>query len=248
MSADGFAALLHRSHRATMEFEAKHLDMEHADISLYPMHTTFRLETDSAKTPVFLKKVRLLLSLFIAAAVIPGCQKTEDEAVTQSPTPTSTSQSAASNSPGKTYNNYEPGTLIKFGMGGGAERFKQSGWSDTENGFTWTIGESAKLAFSIPSTSRVLTLRMRLTALLKPPQRTSQTVTLLANGQKIAEWQVENTADFTAAIPAGVVKDDGLLTLELKTPDPISPKALGMSGDSRLLGVCVSELAITPGS
>jgi len=86
---------------------------------------------------------------------------------------------------------------------------------------------------------------MRLTGLLKPPQRTSQSVTVLANGQKIAEWQVANTTDFNATIPGELVKDGGLLTLELQTPNAASPKSLGMSDDARVLGVLCSELAIT---
>lgn len=173
----------------------------------------------------------------MAAAVFVGCQKSEDESVTQS----------APSTPAGTGNNYELGNVIRFGVGGGSERFKQGGWSSTEKEFTWTIGESAKLALSIPPTTQPLNLRMRLTSLLKPPQRTSQAVTVLANGQKIADWQVGNTADFNVTIPAELVKDGGLLTLELKTPDPASPKSLGMGDDARVLGVLCSELAITKG-
>jgi hypothetical protein len=146
-----------------------------------------------------------------------------------------------------TGNSYTFGEVVRLGAGSGSERFKKDGWSDTEKEFTWTTGYSAKLAFLIPPASGPLNLRMRLTGLLKPPQRTRQVVTVLANGQKIAEWQVANTADFIAVIPAGLVKDGGLLTLELQTPNPASPKSLGIGDDSRVLGVLCSEMAIRAG-
>jgi hypothetical protein len=50
-----------------------------------------------------------------------------------------------------------------------------------------------------------------------------------------------------AVIPAGLVKDGGLLTLELQTPNPASPKSLGIGDDSRVLGVLCSEMAIRAG-
>jgi hypothetical protein len=146
-----------------------------------------------------------------------------------------------------TGNSYTFGDVVRFGAGTGSERFKQDGWSDTEKQFTWTIGNSAKLTLSIPPNAGPLNLRVRLTGLTKAPQLAFQPVAILANGQKIADWEVSRTADFTAVIPAAIAKKGGILTIELKTPKATSPKALGMSNDARVLGVLCSELAITKG-
>jgi hypothetical protein len=144
-------------------------------------------------------------------------------------------------------NIYTLGKVVSFGAGGGSERFRQSGWSDTEKQFTWTIGTSAKLVFPIVPSVQPLNLRMRLTGFTKPPQLPAQPVEVFANEQKIAAWEVSTTADFTAVIPAVIAEKGGVLTIELKTPKATSPKALGMSNDARVLGVLCSELAITAG-
>lgn len=146
-----------------------------------------------------------------------------------------------------TGNSYTFGDVVRFGAGTGSERFKQDGWSDTEKEFTWTTGNSAELALSLAPYAHLLNLRMRLTGLTKAPQLAVQPVAVLANGQKIADWEVSRTADFIAVIPEAISKKGGILTIELKTPKAASPKALGMSGDTRVLGVLCSELAITKG-
>lgn len=154
---------------------------------------------------------------------------------------------AAPLSNSRTDNNYELGSVIHFGIGGGSERFRQSGWSDTEKQFTWSIGNSAKLLLIVPSTDQPLHLRMRLTGFIKLPELPSQPVEVFANGQKIAEWTVAGTADYEAMIPARAIKGGGALTIELKTPKAAVPKSLGVNEDARVLGVLCSELAITQG-
>ena len=72
-------------------------------------------------------------------------------------------------------------------------------------------------------------------------------VEVFGNGEKIADWKVSEKADFTAVIPAAIVKEGGPLTIELKVPRAVSPKALGLSDHERVLGVFCFELAITKG-
>ena len=92
-----------------------------------------------------------------------------------------------------------------------------------------------------------LTLRMRGAGFTQPSVPT-QPVEVLANGQKIADWQAtSDPVDFTAVIPASIAKQGGELILEFKIPKAISPKALGLSADPRVLGICCFELEITQG-
>jgi len=136
--------------------------------------------------------------------------------------------------------------VIKFGVGAGSERFRREGWSYTEQQFTWTIGQSAKLVFSIPGSDQSPTLHVRLAAFTKVPEVTWQPVEFYVNGQKLADWTVSADAEeFTAVIPVELVKSPGELKVELKTPKAISPKSMGVSADERLLGVCCYELSIT---
>jgi len=145
---------------------------------------------------------------------------------------------------------YALGSIIRFGMGGGSERFRESGWSETEKDGTWTIGNSAKLRFPVTPANQSLTLRMSLAGLagvLRAGNIPSQKVEVLANGQKIADWDVSARRDFNATIPASVAKEAAGLNIELKILKATSPKSLGVGEDVRMLGVYCFEAAINAG-
>src|SRR5213595_274762 len=141
---------------------------------------------------------------------------------------------------------YAFGDVIKFGVGDGSERFRREGWSYAEQQFTWTIGQSAKLVFSIPGSDQSPTLHVRLAAFTNAPEVPWQPVEFYVNGQKLADWTVSADAEeFTAVIPVELVKSPDELEIELKTPKAISLKSMGVGADERLLGVCCYELCIT---
>jgi hypothetical protein len=137
------------------------------------------------------------------------------------------------------------GTKISFGEGGNSETYRVSGWSKTEAKFTWTEGTSARLRIPISATNDPISLKMTLAALIKPPDLASQPVEVYVNDQKITEWQVGTTAEFVAAIPSSITKVGGTLAVELRTPKATSPKSLGLSADSRVLGICCLDLELS---
>lgn len=136
------------------------------------------------------------------------------------------------------------GTSIKFNTGGNSERYRVSGWSQTEKEWTWSEGKSAQLALPVPSDPGALTLVIRMGALVNRPALPYQVVEVLANGQKIADWEVADTADFSALIPGEVTRSRGILNIELRVPKATSPKALGLTDDSRILGVRVYSVEL----
>jgi len=144
---------------------------------------------------------------------------------------------------------YNLGTPLSFGAHGGAVAYLLTGWSQAEAGWRWTEGTSASLEFTLPKIGRDLTVRARLSALKRSADNPMQRVLLYANGEKVAEWEVGDAADFAAAIPAAIpaaiAEAAPSLNLELQTPNATSPKALGLGEDARVLGVCVYELQIT---
>jgi len=142
-----------------------------------------------------------------------------------------------------------PGTMaigapIRFNLGGGSEGYRGTGWSKTEQDFTWTEGNVAKLNLPIPANAGALTLTMNLGGLTKPPTLASQAVQVVVNGQKVADWQVADPADFTAQLPAEMTKNGGTLTIELRIPNATTPKALGLGEDGRLLGIRAYSLEL----
>jgi hypothetical protein len=88
---------------------------------------------------------------------------------------------------------------------------------------------------------------MKLAGLIKEPELPFQPVEVLVNDQKVADWKVGDTADFIAAIPHDITRKGGELTITLKVPKAISPKALGLNADPRVLGICCHELELTKG-
>jgi hypothetical protein len=140
------------------------------------------------------------------------------------------------------------GKRIEFKTGGNSEQYRVSGWSVTEPKFTWSEGTSAKLALQISPVASGLAVKVTMAALVNPPALPFQPVELYANGQKMAEWQVADVAEFVATIPGEITKAGGTVTLEFRTPKATSPKALGLNEDARVLGVCLTslELAKTP--
>lgn len=139
------------------------------------------------------------------------------------------------------------GTRIVFGQGGNSEPYRVSGWSKTEEKFTWSEGTSAQLRIPVPATEDAVSLKMKIAALIKPPELPFQPVEIWVNSQKIAEWQVGDTAEFAAAIPRELTKLGGDLTIVIKTPKATSPKALELNADPRVLGICCLDLELAKG-
>jgi hypothetical protein len=138
----------------------------------------------------------------------------------------------------------EYGSKINFGKGGNSEPYKSAGWSTTEEKFTWSEGTSAQLRIPVPATNDPVTIKVRMAALVKPPELPSQPVEVFINDQKIVDWQVGDTSEFVARIPPDLTKKGGVLNFNIKTPKATSPKALGLSTDPRILGICCLELEL----
>jgi hypothetical protein len=139
------------------------------------------------------------------------------------------------------------GTVIKFDQA--SEKYRVSGWNKSEwnkseGDFAWSEGKTAKLSLPVPTNVGPLTVTMTMRGLIQPPAVPVQSVEFYANGKKIADWQVRNTAPFTAEIPAELTRGQDNLNFEFRIPDATSPKALGMNEDGRILGVCVYSIEL----
>jgi hypothetical protein len=180
--------------------------------------------------------------LMIAGVLISSCSKTEpDKSAADS---NSTPQAAASVPAVQSAAGYTLGTLISFGGANNSQAYRVSGWSQPEVGFTWTEGTTAVLRFGGLPTGESLQMKANLTGLTKAPQLVSQPVEVYANGQKVGDWNVIDKKEYSVAIPAAANNMGGTLTIELRIPKATSPKALGLSTDPRILGLCVFDVTI----
>jgi len=136
-------------------------------------------------------------------------------------------------------------TTIDFGTRGTSASIKASGWSKPEEQFTWTEGNTATLVIPVSPTDAQVTLNMRLSGMIKEPEFPAHPVEVYVNDQKIADWQVGNTAPFSAPIPNELTKAGGKLTFTFRMPKAVSPKDLGKGEDPRVLGICVFDLELS---
>lgn len=179
----------------------------------------------------------LLGASFFFLGTQTSCEKPSSTA--SQPTTPSAANSATNASSGSII-----GQVINFTAD--SERYRVSGWSKTEGNFAWTEGTSARLALPIKGNAGPTSIKMTLRGLIQPPVLPSQPVEVYASNQKVADWQVANTAAFTAEVPAELTKSGGAtLSLELRIPKAASPKSLGMNDDGRILGVCCYSIELT---
>ncbi len=155
-----------------------------------------------------------------------------------------TSCSKPGNDQSTSEQSYTLGKKIIFGEAGDSERYRVSGWSHTEKEITWTEGNSAVLQFAGVPAATSLRLKITLSGFVHPPDLPSQPVELWVNDKKVAGWDVAVKAEFSALIPPRAAAAGDILKMELKTPKATSPKTLGMSDDSRVLGVCCFDLVL----
>lgn len=160
------------------------------------------------------------------------------------------------NKTGKTYgqeqkqidNTYKLGEIISFAKNGNSSNFIPnnlfSGWSNTENNYTWTEGNEAVLSLkNIYTKNNNIKIKLNAFPYLGAKLK-QQKVDLFVDGIQVAKWNVTKDDWYEATIPKNT-KNDGKLKIKIKISDPISPKEVGQSRDSRKLGIAVKQLVIT---
>jgi hypothetical protein len=136
------------------------------------------------------------------------------------------------------------GQKIEFKQGAASEQYCVSGWSKAEEKFTWSEGTSSKLGLPVGTDRGPWVLKVTMAGLVHPPDLPAQPVQVYANDEKVAEWNVGNTEEFTATIPASVNKPGGKLQIEFRIPKATTPKSLGENQDTRVLGICLYSLEL----
>jgi hypothetical protein len=123
-------------------------------------------------------------------------------------------------------------------------RFKElaiKGWSQPERWGVWSTGPVAVLQLpDIETTGRPLALEMTFGAFLDD-RHPAQRIRILVDGDPLFDGSIDlegREQSLEASIPAGSE------VLVIETPDAASPESLGISGDTRVLGVALKKLVI----
>lgn len=141
-------------------------------------------------------------------------------------------------------NKYLPGQQLSFTPGGSGWQYTGNGWGGAEGWGAWTFGDlEGSMLLNVPAGSYELVIDGMAFVTSEHP---TQTIVVEANGVEIATWAFDLAAPSgtrSANIPKHLV-EDGSLRIGLKAPGAVSPKQLGTSEDSRVLGLGVSMLQL----
>ena len=113
-----------------------------------------------------------------------------------------------------------------------------SGWSFPENWGRWSDGEEARfrLAFQEMENAKVLIFKVRPFVNEKHKELN---VDIYGNGHYLTSWEFHHGKPFPETkiyVPKSLI-DGNILDLKFKIDNPKSPKELGLSQDSRKLGI-----------
>lgn len=123
-----------------------------------------------------------------------------------------------------------------------ADPFLGEGWSGVEPHFRWTEKNTAFFGFKA-SKGKPVAVALKLAPFVtKGHER--QRLKIEANGEFVAEFVLHDQprSEVRFLIPSSVLKDVNIV--ELKNPDAISPKDMGISSDPRSLGFAVEFIQI----
>lgn len=116
------------------------------------------------------------------------------------------------------------------------------GWSAAEPPFRWSDGRKATIVFALAGPHDML-LTLKASGFIAPGSP-RQRASVALNGTVLSDFEITDNLDheFTIAVPAGVLRMRNVLTLTL--PDARSPQSLGLSKDTRKLGLALYWLKV----
>lgn len=121
------------------------------------------------------------------------------------------------------------------------------GWGRVEDWGTWSEGTEAEIVLRIAPEARVLSIDAA--AFVQPPLHTRQRVDVSINGVAALSTQFTRLQDNTLELPlTPAIREtmgaDGALRVHFHLPDAISPKALGLGRDERVMALGLKSLIV----
>jgi hypothetical protein len=140
------------------------------------------------------------------------------------------------------YPAYQIGKQIEFTTAA-ANVYLGYGWSVAEPGGRWSDRGRAVVAFGVANPTAA-TLRLKLAPFVVAGKLDQQLMNVKLNGQTVSNLILNKgePAEYSIPLLAGVLRDKNILTFEL--PAAAAPKDLGVSEDTRRLGISVQWLRI----
>lgn len=140
-----------------------------------------------------------------------------------------------------------PGTRVEFGRKPGSEVYLDWGWSGIEPWGVWTNSRVATVSFSVPAPpTRPVRFSARVRWFLSP-KHPDLSVAVSANHSPVATWKFtlpKPARDVEIVLPPSVWSEGNSVQLEFEIDRPRSPASLGLSKDTRLLGLGLEAIEL----
>ncbi|WP_053214415.1 DUF6311 domain-containing protein [Pseudomonas sp. Q12-87] len=121
-----------------------------------------------------------------------------------------------------------------------------SGWGRVEEWGVWSQGSEAEMIFRVPPEARVISIEA---AAFVQPQHTRQRVEVSINGVAALSTQFTRMQDNTLELPLTpaireTIGVNGQVRVHFRLPDAISPKALGLGMDERIMALGLKSMTV----
>jgi hypothetical protein len=143
---------------------------------------------------------------------------------------------------------YRLGSLIDCRLGGNGPLYLTEGWSNAEAAGTWSTGGSAAIRFApLPLEKRAQERFLHLT--FRPfvvPAKHSCAFEIRLGEEVVfsGDFSEKQRTKKSVPVPSRLFEGGKVVALSFKFPSSRSPADLGLSSDTRKLGICLQELAI----
>jgi hypothetical protein len=134
----------------------------------------------------------------------------------------------------------------------GSQHYLGEGWSEVEEGMgAWSDGDRAEINFSLKPDAKVLFFSAQVRPFLATGHLRVD-ISLTANDVLVSQWSFNDERpgdrDWSwrhVEIPEHVTASDKI-QIVLSIRSPVSPKELGLSSDSRKLGIALRQFSLAP--
>jgi len=139
-----------------------------------------------------------------------------------------------------------PQAVYNFGRKGSILPWIRGGWDIGEDSFTWTTNASCQLELPAPRTPGTYGIRLDAWPFVSPGKLSKQDLTVLLDGILVGQFRVEDQAELVVPLPRELTEGRSFLALNFLLPDARRPSDLGISSDTRLLGMAFRRIAVAP--
>jgi hypothetical protein len=134
--------------------------------------------------------------------------------------------------------------VYTFGTNGNVKPFLREGWASGEEEFTWTAARLSQIELPAPQEEIRHVLRVNATPLVADGELPAQEVTILLDGIVIGQLTLAEPSTVIVPLPRELVDKRSTLRVGFVLPDARRPSEIGLSTDSRLLGILVRRIEV----